>query len=329
MFGATSHRVSHHCFIILFMEELRSRTQWRERSQCSSVFRSTVPTLHYPSLSLSAPPRPHHSGTQSQLMAITITNKNMGACISSKQERATATKSLNDDSFSNDDGAAAAVGGVYSSIPRMTPVAMDALPEKVRSSFDALPADSFKNIYAPVNVIGTIAKSPEVAASLLTHYVTLRKLMSLTNREKELVILRVAAHYRSEYVWKHHVVVGSEFGITKIECEALQQTLDHHSTNTTTATATTNIATVTDTFSDRECALIAMADDLVVNRTIANSTWQRCNAFFEESEIIDIVLLLSHYVFFSLVNNSLCVEVEPSLNDIPGLVANYSSSAVP
>ncbi len=251
----------------------------------------------------------------------------MGACISSKPEQATATKSLNNDYFSNDD---AAVGGVCSSIPRMTPVAVNALPDEVRSSFDALPADSFKNIYAPVNVIGTISNSPDVAASLLDHYVRFRKLMSLTHREKELVILRVAVHYRSEYVWKHHVVVGSEFGITKIECEALQQIPYCRSTNTTTTTTTTTTAatTITDTFSDRERALIALADDLVITRTITNSTWQGCNEFFEESEIIDIILLLSHYVFFSLVNNSLCVEVEPALHNIPGLVA-HASFAMP
>jgi 4-carboxymuconolactone decarboxylase len=131
--------------------------------------------------------------------------------------------------------------------------------------------------------------------------------MSPTNREQELVILRMAVHYRSEYVWKHHVVIGSEFGITKTECEALQKVPYYRSTITP------------DTLSGRENALIALTDDLVTARTVTNSTWESCNAFFEDSEIIDIILIVSHYVFFSLVNNAMCVEVEPALNDIPGL----------
>ncbi|KAL3771073.1 hypothetical protein ACHAWU_006450 [Discostella pseudostelligera] len=234
----------------------------------------------------------------------------MGSCVSSKQYQANGTKSLEVDPPSSspvNSNDAAVVGGVCSSTPRINCLAMDALPDKVRASLDMLPADSFKNKYAPVNVIGTIAKSPEVAASFLDHWVSSKKLMSLTNREQELIILRMAVHYRSEYVWKHHVVIGSEFGITKSECETLQQI--PRSTTTTTP----------DTFSGRENALIALTDDMVISRTISNSTWQRCSAFFEESELVDIILVISHYVFFSLVNNSLCVQVEPALNDVPSL----------
>jgi 4-carboxymuconolactone decarboxylase len=238
----------------------------------------------------------------------------MGSCISSKQYQANGTKSLEVDlpsSYYVNSNDAVVVGGVWSSTPRMNCLAIDALPDKVRASLDRLPADSFKNKYAPVNVIGTIAKSPEVAASFLDHWVSSKKLMSLTNREQELIILRMAVHYRSEYVWKHHVVIGSEFGITKIECDILQQ--KPRSTTTTTTP---------DTFTDRENALIELTDDMVITRTISNSTWQRCSPFFEESELIDIILVISHYVFFSLVNNSLCVDVEPALNDVPGLKIN-------
>jgi 4-carboxymuconolactone decarboxylase len=237
----------------------------------------------------------------------------MGSNISFCQDPASKKKTLGVDALSshvtsND----VVVGGACSSVPRMTPLAMNALPDKVRLSLDRLPADSFKNIYAPVNVIGTIAKSSEVASSFLDHWVSSKKLISLTNREQELIILRMAIHYRSEYVWKHHVVIGSEFGITKAECESLQQIPYCRSTFTP------------NTFSDRESALIALTDDLVVTRTIANSTWERCKAFFEESEIVDVILIVSHYVFFSLVNNAVCVEVEPTLNDIPGLNLNIT-----
>ena len=232
----------------------------------------------------------------------------MGDLISSNSKlRANETKSL-DNVISNGD---IVVGGVRSSSPRITPLAMDALPDEVRSCIDRLPADSFKNKYSPVNVIGTVARSSEVSASLIDHYVQCRELISLSHREQELIILRMAVHYRSEYVWKHHVVIGSEFGITKTECEALQKL--------SCCNSTTTASTTLGTLSDRETALIAMIDDLVITRTISNSTWESCNAFFAESEIIDIILLVSHYTFFSLVNNSLCVDVEPVFNDIPGL----------
>jgi len=180
---------------------------------------------------------------------------------------------------------------------------MDALPVDVRSSLEKLPADSFKNKYAPLNVIGTIAKS-EVAASFLDHWVSFKKLASLTNREQELIILRQAVHYRSNYVWKHHVIIGSEFEISGAEIEALQQ-IPFKSP---------------ESFSDRDTGLIVFTDDFTMKRTVSNETWQQYSSFFKEGEIIEIILVVSHYVFFFLTNNSLCVEIEPVLDDLPGLI---------
>lgn len=118
----------------------------------------------------------------------------------------------------------------------------------------------------------------------------------------------MAVHYRSEYVWKHHVVIGSEFGITTTECESIQRV--------------PFITPAPSCFSDRDAALIELTDDLATKRTITNEIWQQYSKLFEESEIIDVILVVSQYVFFSLVNNSLCVEVESALNDIAGLSAS-------
>mmetsp|Transcript_19121 Transcript_19121/g.27190 ORF Transcript_19121/g.27190 Transcript_19121/m.27190 type:complete len:224 (+) Transcript_19121:175-846(+) len=221
----------------------------------------------------------------------------MGSCVSKQAPPDGSEKSFPDQSRTNSN-----IGGVHSSVPRISSLVMDALPVDVRSSLERLPADSFKNKYAPLNVIGTIAKS-EVAASFLDHWVSSKKLASLTNREQELIILRQAVHYRSNYVWKHHVIIGSEFGITGTEIEALQQ-IPFKSP---------------ESFSDRDTGLIAFTDDFTMKRTVSNETWQQYSSFFKEGEIIEIILVVSHYVFFSLTNNSLCVEIEPALDDLPGL----------
>ena len=221
----------------------------------------------------------------------------MGSCVSKQAPPDGSEKSFPDQSRTNSN-----IGGVYSSVPRISSLVMDALPVDVRSSLERLPADSFKNKYATLNVIGTIAKS-EVAASFLDHWVSSKKLASLTNREQELIILRQAVHYRSNYVWKHHVIIGSEFGITGTEIEALQQ-IPFKSP---------------ESFSDRDTGLIAFTDDFTMKRTVSNETWQQYSSFFKEGEIIEIILVVSHYVFFSLTNNSLCVEIEPALDDLPGL----------
>jgi len=60
-------------------------------------------------------------------------------------------------------------------------------------------------------------QNQETLGPFLDYWVTSKSKMGLTVREQELVILRMAVLYRSEYVWKHHVKVGREFGINDTE----------------------------------------------------------------------------------------------------------------
>jgi hypothetical protein len=51
------------------------------------------------------------------------------------------------------------IGGAHLCSPSITSLAMDTLPSDVKHSLERLPDKSFKNKYAPCNVLGTIAKS--------------------------------------------------------------------------------------------------------------------------------------------------------------------------
>jgi alkylhydroperoxidase family enzyme len=51
--------------------------------------------------------------------------------------------------------------------------------------------------------------------------------MALNIREQELVILRMAFLYKSDYVWRHHVLVGRGYDITPIQLFELKRQ-DHY-----------------------------------------------------------------------------------------------------
>ena len=72
-------------------------------------------------------------------------------------------------------------------------------------------------------------------------------------------------------------------------------------------------------FTCRDMDLIAFTDDFTTLKTVTSETWQTYIRYFKENEIIEAFLVMSHKVFFSLVNNALFVDIEPSLSSIPGL----------
>jgi alkylhydroperoxidase family enzyme len=125
--------------------------------------------------------------------------------------------------------------------------------------------------------------------------------MGLSVRDQELVILRMAVHYRCNYVWKHHVPVAMEFGVTQEELGSVRK------------------FPLPAGFNSREEAFLILTDHMVSDRDLSYDIYLRYGTKIKDSELVDLISLVSQYVLFSLVNNVLRVEVEPSLDEISGL----------
>lgn len=188
-----------------------------------------------------------------------------------------------------------------SSSPKLTPKDINEMKPEWLEILKRIPGDGLKGKYAPVNVLGSLMYNPDTLGQFLDYWVTSKLKMGFTVREQELVILRMAVLYDCNYVWKHHVPVGVEFGITDAELSALKS------------------ASIPDSFSSREKAILDLTDEMVQNRNVHDDTWNRCKPFLKDSEMIDLISLVSQYVLFSLTNNVIRVRVEDNLRDIQGI----------
>ena len=184
---------------------------------------------------------------------------------------------------------------------RVEPVATDAFRPEWLATLARIPGDGLKGAGFPRNVLGTIAHNPETFGPFLEFWVTCKSKFALTVREQELVILRMACLYRSNYVWKHHVPVGHEFGVTEPELDAIRD------------------GDFARFDSPRERALLALTDELVDARTIRAHAYGAHAHELSRKELVDLVSLVSQYVFFALMNNAFQVEVEAPLAGVRGL----------
>ena len=111
----------------------------------------------------------------------------------------------------------------------------------------------------------------------------------------------MALHYDCNYVWKHHVPVAKEFGVTQEELNAVR------------------MLPLNGGFNGRETALLALTDEMVVHRNVSDKGWALYTSELSDAEVIDLISLVSQYVLFSLVNNVLRVDVERNLDEIESL----------
>lgn len=184
---------------------------------------------------------------------------------------------------------------------RIAPLSTDDLRPEWRDILGRLPGTGLKGEGFPRNVLGILMRNPETLGPFLDYWVTSKSKMGLTVREQELVILRMAILYRSEYVWKHHVKVGREFGINETELDAVRQGFYNAFT------------------AERERAFLELTDAFVNDRSLPPELWNRTRGVLSPRDFIDLISLVSQYVLFALTNVCMQVQLEPAVADLPGI----------
>lgn len=184
--------------------------------------------------------------------------------------------------------------------PRIAPLPTDGLRPEWVEILGRLPGTGLKGDAFPRNVLGVLMYNQETLGPFLDYWVTSKAKLGLSVREQELVILRMGVLYRSEYVWKHHVRVGREFGIGDVELDAVRNG------------AYTALA-------ERERAFLELTDAFVNERALPPELWSRTRDILGARDFVDLITLVSQYVLFALANVCLQVQLEPALADLPGI----------
>lgn len=186
---------------------------------------------------------------------------------------------------------------------RIAPLSTDDLRPEWVETLGQLPGKGLKGEGFPRNLLGILMQNQETLGPFLDYWVNSKSKMGLTVREQELVILRMAVLYRSEYVWKHHVKVGREFGINDTELDAIRQ------------------GSYTAFSAERERAFLELTDAFVNDRFLSPKLWNRTKGVLGSRDFIDLISLVSQYVLFALTNVCMQVQLEPAVADLPGIEA--------
>jgi len=163
-----------------------------------------------------------------------------------------------------------------------------------------IPGTGLKGDGFPRNVLGVLMHNPDIFGPFLDYWVTCKLKMHFSAREQELVILRMGCLFRSDYVFKHHVPLALEFGVSEVEVQAVREGRY-------------------DDFAPREAAMLTLTDEFMTTMTLSAATWAKYNTTLSAAEMVDLIGLVSQYVLFGLVNNVAQVQIEGPMVQAPGI----------
>lgn len=190
--------------------------------------------------------------------------------------------------------------------PRIPPLPPQEWPEEMRAALAALIPSEPRHPLPPrdadrpkgLNLLGTLAQHPALTRAYHTFNGHILFATTLTPRQRELLVLRVAALRDAEYEWVQHAVLAGDAGISPEEVERVAVGPD------------------ADGWSPFEAALVRAADELVADACVSDDTWAALAAELDTKQLMDVVFTVGAYDLLAMAFRSFGLELDDDLQRV-------------
>jgi len=150
-----------------------------------------------------------------------------------------------------------------------------------------------------LNALGMLAHNPELTTAY--HHFNGHVLFAstITPRQRELLVLRVAVLRDAAYEWAQHAVLAGDAGISEAELEHVRSGPQDGS------------------WSPFEAALLIAADELVRDARLSDDTWASLSAELDTRQLMDVDFTVGAYDLLAMAFRTFDVDLDDDLRDQP------------
>jgi alkylhydroperoxidase family enzyme len=146
-----------------------------------------------------------------------------------------------------------------------------------------------------LNVLGTLARHPALTRAYHTFNGHVLFASTLSVRQRELLVLRVASLRGSAYEWAQHVFLAHDAGIDDDEIARVVEGPDEPG------------------WAPLDAAMVRAVDELLADAMIADDTWKALAAELDEQQLMDLVFTVGAYDLLAMALRSFGVELDADL----------------
>jgi alkylhydroperoxidase family enzyme len=174
--------------------------------------------------------------------------------------------------------------------PRIPPLADAEMNADQRAALDAA---SGGRTAGALNIFRTLAHAPKALDRFLSWggYV-LSKRNNLSERDREIVILRIGFLCKSGYEFTQHTRIGLASGLHESEIAAIKQGAEAPN------------------WKANERALLKASDELHADQFITDATWAALKQHYDMKQCMDVVFTAGQYTQVSMMLNSFGVQLD-------------------
>lgn len=149
-----------------------------------------------------------------------------------------------------------------------------------------------------LNVLGTLAHHPTLTRAYHTFNGHVLFATTLSVRQRELLVLRVAARRRCDYEWVQHVVLARDAGVTDDDIARVAEGPDAPG------------------WSPVDAALVRAVDELVDEATITDATWAVLATALDARQLLDLVFTVGAYDVLAMALRAFAVPLDDDLDAV-------------
>lgn len=186
--------------------------------------------------------------------------------------------------------------------PRLAPLAPADWPPEMRDALAALrptePRHAFPKTEGrpkALNALGTLAHHPALTRAFHTFTGHVLFATTLSVRQRELLVLRVAAVRGSAYEWAQHAVLAADAGLTEDEVARITDGADAPG------------------WPALDAAMLRAVDELVRDALVADATWEVLAAELDDQQLMDLVFTVGAYDLLAMAFRTFGVALDDDL----------------
>jgi alkylhydroperoxidase family enzyme len=188
---------------------------------------------------------------------------------------------------------------------RIAPLPIKEWPPGMREAMAALNVENPRHPFPKLegnrpkglNALGMLANHAELATAFHRFNAHILFNTTLTLRERELLVLRVAAVRDSDYEWKQHVIQGIDAGLTREEIDRIAEGPGAAG------------------WSARDGAMVAAVDELIADARISDGTWATLSAELDVHQLMDLVFTVGNYEILAMAFRTFGVPMDEDLRN--------------
>ena len=187
--------------------------------------------------------------------------------------------------------------------PRLAPLPPGEWPPQMRAALAALRPAEPRHPFPEqggdrpkgLNALGMLAHHPTLTTAFNTFNGHILFGTTLSPRQRELLVLRVAAIRRSTYEWEQHVVLAGDAGLSPEDIDRIA------------------IGPGAEGWSELDRAFVRAVDELVGDALIADDTWAVLADELDDRQLMDLVFTVGTYDLLAMAFRTFGVELDDDL----------------